>query len=64
MYSSRELLEIVKWITSDTLLRTDDQLFAETQRLLGYKRRGSLINIAIQGAIDASKRLAADRDER
>ena len=56
VYSSRELLEIVKWISSDTLLRTDDQLFAETQRLLGYKRRGSRINIAIQGAIDASKR--------
>ena len=50
-YQPHELVRIVKWVASDTLLRTDDELFVETMRVLGYRRRGSRIDAAIGGAI-------------
>jgi very-short-patch-repair endonuclease/Mrp family chromosome partitioning ATPase len=50
-YSVGELVAIVRWIESDTLLRTDDELFEEVFKALGFKRRGRLITEALNKAI-------------
>ena len=44
---------LARWILSDTLLRTDDDLMSEMRRELGFKRRGSRIDAALKGAIQA-----------
>lgn len=53
-YSQEELVELVRWITSDTLLRTEDQLIDEMVRELGYQRRGPRIVEALTAAIRAT----------
>ena len=35
-YSTAELVAVIRWIESDTLLRTEDELLAETMRVLGF----------------------------
>ena len=55
-YSHRDLVALARWIMSDTLLRTDDDLHREMRRELGFKRGGSRINPALQQAIDEAKR--------
>lgn len=51
-YSQRDLISLAHWIVSDTLLRTDDELMAEMRRELGFQRRGSRIDAALQSAVD------------
>lgn len=55
-YPHRQLVALVRWIRSDTLLRTDDELHREMRQELGFKRGGSRINPAIQRAIDEERR--------
>lgn len=55
-YSAQELVTLIRWIESDTLLRTRDQLIEEAMFELGFKRRGSKIVDAISRAIDAGRR--------
>jgi very-short-patch-repair endonuclease len=50
-YSQAELVAVIRWIESDTLLRTEDELLAETIRTLGFQRRGSKITAAVAAAI-------------
>lgn len=50
-YSLPQLMAVVRWVESDTLLRTDDELFEAVFRELGFQRRGRLITEAIQQAI-------------
>ena len=50
-YTDRELRELLHWIMSDTLLRTDDELKGEMTRELGFKRRGSRIDAALSRVI-------------
>jgi very-short-patch-repair endonuclease len=50
-YTQRDLAAITRWIESDTLLRTEDQVLAEVMLTLGFRRRGSRIVAAIQRAI-------------
>ena len=50
-YSKRQLVALAKWVMSDTLLRTDDELLRELRKELGFKRGGSRINAALQDAI-------------
>jgi very-short-patch-repair endonuclease len=50
-YSTHELVELIRWIESDTLLRTEDQLLAEAMAHLGFQRRGPNIIAAITDAI-------------
>jgi very-short-patch-repair endonuclease/DNA polymerase III delta prime subunit len=50
-YSMPELVAVVRWIESDTLLRTEDELLAEVMACLGFRRRGSKIVAAISDAI-------------
>ena len=51
-----ELVTVVRWIESDTLLRTEDELVAETMRVLGFIRKGSNITGAIRQAIAQARR--------
>jgi very-short-patch-repair endonuclease len=59
-YDLAELAAVVRWIESDTLLRTEDQLLSETMRTLGFTRRGSKITAALTEAI-AWSRTPSDR---
>jgi len=64
-YSLSELVAAVRWVESDTLLRTDDELFEEVFHQFGFQRRGRLITEALRQAISSAhaKRLTA-RTER
>lgn len=50
-YSRRQLVALVKWVESDTLLRTGDELLQAVMDDLGFERRGSRILDAIAAAI-------------
>ena len=52
--SHHELVALVRWINSDGLLRTNEQLFEEVFGELPFKRRGAKINAAINKAISAA----------
>jgi len=63
-YSHEDLVALIRWIESDTLLRTQDQLLEEAINLLGFKRRGKNIVGAVKAAIaDARRLLPATEDE-
>ncbi|MBA3377082.1 MAG: DUF559 domain-containing protein [Actinobacteria bacterium] len=51
-YSHRELVEVVRWISTDTLPRTDEEFLVETMEDLGFQRRGSKIVTRIRAAVD------------
>lgn len=50
-YSHRELVEIVRWISTDTLARTDEEFLVEVMDDLGFQRRGSKIAARISAAV-------------
>ncbi len=50
-YSHSQLVDLARWIESDTLLRTDDDLIREMMNELGFKRSGKLITDALRMAI-------------
>lgn len=50
-YSLTQLVQAIRWIESDTLLRTREEITAEVMRELGFERRGSRITTAIEQAI-------------
>ena len=50
-YESYQLEALARWILSDTLLRTDDDLMDEMLKELGFKKLGSRIKAALQRAI-------------
>ena len=54
-YRCSELVDLIGWIQSDTLLRTEDQLFDEFMRELGFQRRGARIRDAFSRALTASR---------
>lgn len=54
-YSRRQLVAIVKWVESDTLLRTDDELLQAVMDDLGFERRGARILDAITAAIRSAQ---------
>jgi very-short-patch-repair endonuclease len=53
-YSRAQLIQVVKWVKSDGLLRTEDELLDEVIRALGYARRGKRIVAAVTSAIHAA----------
>ncbi len=55
-YSAGELVKIVRWILSDTLLRTDEELLRETAKAMGYRKVGSRIRTALEAAIRRARR--------
>jgi len=50
-YQRSRLVQLVRWIESDEILRTEDELLAETMKELGFKRRGSRVVSALEAAI-------------
>ena len=54
-YSQQQLRAVVRWVQSDTLLRTKDQLLGEVIHHLGFQKRGSRIVAAISAAIDSER---------
>ncbi len=54
-YRADQLIALVRWIESDTLLRSDEQVLDEVVAILGYRRRGQRIVAAVQAAIDTAR---------
>lgn len=54
-YSGRELDGLIRWIMSDGLLRTDQELVMEAARELGFRRTGSRIRSALEESINRSR---------
>lgn len=52
-YSTGDLVRLLEWIQSDTLLRTRDEMLTILVEELGFRRRGKKIVAACQRAIDA-----------
>ena len=50
-YTSRQIVDVVAWISSDGLVRTDDELLKEAVEELGFARRGARIEAAVRQAI-------------
>ncbi len=55
-YSQAQLVAIIRWIESDTLLRTRGQTLTEFIEVLGFQKRGSRIVAAFDRAFSASRR--------
>ena len=55
-YSHLQLVDLARWIESDTLLRTDDDLVREMMQELGFKRSGKRITDALRMAIPDARR--------
>jgi very-short-patch-repair endonuclease len=54
-YSQDELIALVRWIESDTLLRTEDEVVEAARKELGFRRGGSRINAALAAAVTAAR---------
>ncbi len=54
-YSLGQLAQVARWIESDTLLRTEDDLLREMMEELGFKRSGKRITEALQRAIKTAR---------
>jgi len=52
-YSKGDLIALLEWIQSDTLLRTRDEMVSLLMKELGFKRRGKHVIAACERAIDA-----------
>ena len=55
-YSHPELVALLHWIESDTLLRTEEELLESAMAYLGFSRKGSRIVAAINAAIAEVRR--------
>lgn len=54
-FTHNELVMVVHWIESDTLIRSKSELLAEVMRELGFRRRGAKIVARIERAIDSAR---------
>ena len=55
-YRHWQLVNLARWIESDTLLRTDEDLIREMMSELGFKRSGKRIDNALRKAIKDARR--------
>ena len=55
-YDHQQLVALARWIESDTLLRTDEDLIREMMRELGFKRSGRRITEGLKTAIKDARR--------
>jgi very-short-patch-repair endonuclease len=55
-YTQADLVSLVRWIESDDLVRTEDDLLIETIHELGFEKRGKNIVAAILAAIRVARR--------
>ena len=56
-YADYQLIALLRWIESDTLLRTDQELKQELTRELGFKRLGSRIDARLTDVIRSTRSL-------
>ncbi len=56
-YSEDELVRLLKWLESDGLLRTNDQLMDLMVEELGFERRGARIVAKVEAAIARHRRI-------
>ena len=54
-HNSAMLVQLAKWVISDGLLRTDEQIFEEMFARMGYRNRGKRIQEALYRAIRRAK---------
>lgn len=54
-HDERDLVDLVRWIESDSLLRTEEEVLAEAMEFLGYRRRGSRIVEILSQAIRTAR---------
>lgn len=55
LYSQAEIISVIAWVTSDSKLRTDDEIIDETWQTLGFQRRGPRIVATINAALLAMR---------
>ena len=55
-YRHDELVALIRWLESDTLLRTEDELVAAAVTALGFHKRGRSIVAALEDAVADSRR--------
>jgi very-short-patch-repair endonuclease len=55
-YTNAQLVRLIRWIESDTLLRTPEELREAAIEALGYRRRGHRIIAALDAAIASAHR--------
>ena len=58
------LVLLAQWVMSDSLLRTDEQIFEEMFAQMGYKNRGKRIKEALYRAIRQAKSIQGDLTQR
>jgi very-short-patch-repair endonuclease len=54
-YTTAQLSSLIRWIDSDTLLRSDDEVIDEVMAILGFQRRGPRIMAAITTALRTAR---------
>jgi very-short-patch-repair endonuclease len=54
-YSEQLLVQLIRWIESDTLLRTEDALYEDFMTELGFQRRGARIKAAFDSALPLAR---------
>ena len=62
-FSTRQIREIIDWVNSDGILRTQDETIQEVSRALGFQRRGRLINATISNALLLSRQRREPRPQ-
>ena len=55
-YSNDDLDRLARWIRSDDVLRTEEELLTEMMRELGFQRRGKNVVAALKAAIARTKK--------
>ena len=63
-YSDVELVSVAQWITTDDVLRTEDELLQEMMRELGFQRRGKNVVARLSTAITQSAARSSLRGDR
>ncbi|WP_432980575.1 AAA domain-containing protein [Dactylosporangium sp. CA-233914] len=61
-YPHELLVDLIRWIESDTLLRTEEQVAEEARKQLGFKRGGTRINAALTAALQDARAQSASPD--
>jgi very-short-patch-repair endonuclease len=55
-YRHDELVALIRWLESDTLLRTEEDLISEATAALGFQKRGKNIVAALHAATEDARR--------
>jgi very-short-patch-repair endonuclease len=62
-YRHQELVALIRWLESDTLLRTEEEILREVMRELGFRKRGSRIAAAVSAALRDARQSSSLRPQ-